>query len=96
MRRALAALALLLAAPAAAEGPRDLARAIVAGHFGREPAALPDSTRLDDLRADALDLAMIVAALEKAFGGPIPEARIDAVVTVGDLVALAPEGPSAP
>ena len=45
-----------------------------------------DSSFIDDLGADSLDLVELIMALEEEFGIEIPDADAEKVVTVGDVV----------
>lgn len=45
-----------------------------------------DTTFIDDLGADSLDVVQIVMQLEDIFGIEIPDDAIENIVTVGDAV----------
>ncbi len=45
-----------------------------------------DSSFIDDLGADSLDIVELVMALEEEFDMEIPDADAEKVVTVGDVV----------
>lgn len=45
-----------------------------------------DSSFIDDLGADSLDIVELVMALEEEFDIEIPDADAEKVVTVGDVV----------
>jgi len=45
-----------------------------------------DSSFIDDLGADSLDLVELIMALEEEFGIEIPDTDAEKVVTVGDVV----------
>ena len=45
-----------------------------------------ESSFIDDLGADSLDLVELIMALEEEFGIEIPDADAEKVVTVGDVV----------
>lgn len=45
-----------------------------------------ETTFIDDLGADSLDVVELIIALEEEFGMEIPEAEAEKVVTVGDVV----------
>ncbi len=45
-----------------------------------------DSSFIDDLGADSLDIVELVMALEEEFDLEIPDADAEKVVTVGDVV----------
>ena len=46
----------------------------------------PDSTFVDDLGADSLDLFEMVMAFEEAFEVEIPSEDLEQITTVGDVV----------
>ena len=45
-----------------------------------------DSTFMDDLGADSLDIFEIIAAIEEQFDIEIPQEEAEKIVTVGDAV----------
>lgn len=45
-----------------------------------------ETTFLDDLGADSLDVVELIMALEEEFDMEIPEAEAEKIVTVGDVV----------
>ncbi len=45
-----------------------------------------ESSFVDDLGADSLDVVELVMALEEAFGVEIPDADAEKISTVGDVV----------
>ena len=45
-----------------------------------------ETTFIDDLSADSLDLVELIMALEEEFDMEIPEAEAEKIVTVGDAV----------
>ena len=45
-----------------------------------------ETTFIDDLGADSLDVVELIIALEEEFGIEIPETEAEKVVTVGDVV----------
>lgn len=51
-----------------------------------DTAISEDSSFIDDLGADSLDLVELIMALEEEFGIEIPDADAEKVVTVGDVV----------
>ena len=51
-----------------------------------DTAITEDSSFIDDLGADSLDLVELIMALEEEFGLEIPDADAEKVVTVGDVV----------
>jgi len=52
----------------------------------REEKITEDSTFVQDLGADSLEVVEIVMALEEAFGIEIPDEEVDKIQTVGDAV----------
>ena len=62
-------------------------RAILAAHFG-VVAVTDDQSLTDDLGADSLGVLELVMDLETAFGIDVPDARMEDVKTVADVVAL--------
>ncbi len=85
---------LLLPGHAAAQtAPADMlerARPIIAELMGIDAAQIVPQARLaEDLGADELDLVELVMAMEEEFGVEISDDRMDAIVTVDDLVAAA-------
>lgn len=68
--------------------PATITRAILATHFGVVDVT-DDQSLTDDLGADSLGtLAYLVMELEAAFGIDVPDARMEDVKTVADVVAL--------
>ena len=51
-----------------------------------EASITEESSFIDDLGADSLDLVELIMALEEEFGIEIPDADAEKVVTVGDVV----------
>lgn len=45
----------------------------------------PESTLIDDLGADSLDIAEIVIALENEFSVDVPDEDVEKMTTVGDI-----------
>jgi acyl carrier protein len=45
-----------------------------------------ETTFLDDLGADSLDVVELIMALEEEFDMEIPEAEAEKIITVGDVV----------
>ncbi len=45
-----------------------------------------ESSFVDDLGADSLDIVELVMALEEAFGVEIPDSEAEKISTVGDVV----------
>lgn len=52
----------------------------------REEEITEDSTFVQDLGADSLEVVEIVMALEEAFNIEIPDEEVDQIKTVGDAV----------
>lgn len=46
----------------------------------------PDTTFIDDLGADSLDVFQIVMGIDEEFGIEIPSEEVEKIVTVGDAV----------
>ena len=51
-----------------------------------ENAVTEESSFIDDLGADSLDIVELIMALEEEFDLEIPDADAEKVVTVGDVV----------
>lgn len=51
-----------------------------------EESITMETTFIDDLGADSLDVVELIIALEEEFGIEIPETEAEKVVTVGDVV----------
>ena len=49
-----------------------------------ESEITPDTTFVDDLGADSLDVAQIIMGIEEEFDIEIPNERAETIVTVGD------------
>ena len=47
----------------------------------------PDTTFVDDLGADSLDIFQIIMGIEEEFGIEIPQEEAEKIVTVGDAIA---------
>ena len=62
--------------------------AIIVDQFGLEPGSVDaDTSFVDDLGADSVDLVELSMALEEEFGvSEMSEEEISAISTVGDLV----------
>ena len=67
--------------------PATKTRAILAAHFGVVDVT-DDQSLTDDLGADSLGVLELVMDLETAFGIDVPDARMEDVKTVADVVAL--------
>ena len=62
-------------------------KAIIVEQLGvSETAVTMESSFIDDLGADSLDIVELVMALEEEFDLEIPDADAEKVVTVGDVV----------
>jgi len=62
-------------------------REIVIEQLGTEEGSVKmDSTFLDDLGADSLDIVELIMALEEEFDMEIPDSEAEKVQTVGDVV----------
>ena len=60
---------------------------IIVEQLGTPEASITmESSFLDDLGADSLDLVELIMALEEEFGIEIPDSDAEKVVTVGDVV----------
>ena len=51
-----------------------------------ESAIAPESSIIDDLGADSLDIVDMVMSLEEEFDVEIPDEEIESMKTVGDIV----------
>ncbi len=60
----------------------------ICNQFGLEPGEVNEDTSfIDDLGADSLDVVELTIELEDEFGmGEVPEEALKKLVTVGDLV----------
>jgi acyl carrier protein len=64
-------------------------RARVAHQLGVEEETItPESSFVEDLGADSLDVVELVMALEDEFKIDIPDEQAEKIVTVGDAVAF--------
>ncbi len=62
-------------------------REIVVEQLGvAEDQVTMESSFVDDLGADSLDIVELVMALEEAFGVEIPDSEAEKISTVGDVV----------
>ena len=62
-------------------------KAIIVEQLGvAETSVEMDSSFIDDLGADSLDIVELIMALEEEFDLEIPDADAEKVVTVGDVV----------
>lgn len=65
----------------------DEVKAIVVEQLGvEEDQVTMDSSFVDDLGADSLDIVELIMALEDKFGIEIPDADAEKIATVGDAV----------
>jgi acyl carrier protein len=64
-------------------------RALASKHFKVDLASVTAQTRLrEDLKADSLDLVLLVHDVEDEFGVVFPEQALEEVKTVGDAMAV--------
>ncbi|WP_337607578.1 acyl carrier protein [Mitsuokella jalaludinii] len=67
-------------------------RDIVVEQLGVEPDEVAiDSTFIDDLGADSLDIVELIMAFEEEFGVEIPDEKAEKIRTVADAVKLLDE-----
>lgn len=60
---------------------------IIAEVLNKDPSKItPETTFVEDLGADSLDVLQIVMGIEDAFDIQIPDDATDKIVTVGDAV----------
>ena len=65
----------------------DKVKEIIVEQLGvAENAVTEESSFIDDLGADSLDIVELIMALEEEFDMEIPDADAEKVVTVGDVV----------
>lgn len=62
-------------------------KAVIAGQFDIDEAALSDDLTFEELGADVLDVAELIAALSDEFDVEISEECADGIVTIGDAVS---------
>ena len=68
-------------------GTFDKVKKIVVDQLGVNEADVQiDSTFIDDLGADSLDIVELIMAFEEEFGVEIPDDAADSILTVGDAV----------
>ena len=61
-------------------------RGLVSEQLGLSPSELtPDSSILDDLGADSLDVVEMVMAIEEVFDIEVPDEDAEAMRTIGDV-----------
>ena len=70
------------------EGVFEKVRDVISEQLGVEDVEIitMDTTFIDDLGADSLDIVELIMALEEEFGIEIPEADAEKISTVGDVV----------
>lgn len=70
------------------EGVFEKIRDVIVEQLGVEDAELitMDTTFIDDLGADSLDIVELIMALEEEFDIEIPETEAEKISTVGDVV----------
>ncbi|MBP5312343.1 MAG: acyl carrier protein [Clostridia bacterium] len=62
-------------------------KAIIAEQLSADPEKItPDTSIIEDLGADSLDVVELVMALEEKFGVEIPDEDAEKINTVGDIV----------
>ncbi|MBO4261147.1 MAG: acyl carrier protein [Clostridia bacterium] len=63
-------------------------KAIIADQLSAEPEKItPETSIIDDLGADSLDVVELVMALEEKFGIEIPDEDAEKINTVSDIVS---------
>ena len=70
------------------EGVFEKVRGIISEQLGVEDVEIitMDTTFIDDLGADSLDIVELIMALEEEFDIEIPEADAEKISTVGEVV----------
>jgi len=70
------------------EGVFEKVRDVISEQLGVEDVEIitMDTTFIDDLGADSLDIVELIMALEEEFDVEIPEADAEKISTVGDVV----------
>ncbi|MBN1892778.1 MAG: acyl carrier protein [Clostridiales bacterium] len=64
-------------------------KAILVEQLGVEgDTVTPESSLIDDLNADSLDMVELVMAMEQEFGISIPDEEAERIKTVGDAIAF--------
>ena len=62
-------------------------KTIIVEQLGAEESAITlESSFIDDLEADSLDIVELIMGIEEEFGIEIPDADAEKVVTVNDVV----------
>ena len=65
----------------------DRVKEIIIDQLGvAETSITNDSSFIDDLGADSLDIVELVMALEEEFGLEIPDSDAEKIVTIGDVI----------
>lgn len=65
----------------------DRVKAIVSERLGVEPEKItPETSFVNDLGADSLDIVELVMEFEEAFGMSIPDDKAEEITTVGQAV----------
>ena len=59
---------------------------IIAEQFDVEEESISNDTKFEEIGADSLDIVELVMALEEEFDIEIPDASIEDITTVNDLV----------
>ena len=70
------------------EGVFEKVRDVISEQLGVEDVEIitMDTTFIDDLGADSLDVVELIMALEEEFDMEIPEVEAEKIVSVGDVV----------
>ena len=67
----------------------DKLREVIGGILSVDPMEITEETTfLEDLGADSLDVYQIIMGIEDAFGIEIPAKKAERIVTVGEAVEL--------
>ena len=67
----------------------DQLKTVIAGILSLDPNEITvDSTFMDDLGADSLDVFQVVMGIEEEFGIEIPAEKAEKIRTVGEAVEL--------
>lgn len=56
--------------------------------LGADPDKISDTTLIEDIAADSLEITQVVMEVEAVFGIEIADKDADTLMTVGDVVAL--------
>lgn len=70
------------------ENVMDRVKEVIGEQLGIEDLSIVsmETTFIDDLGADSLDIVELIMALEEEFDMEIPEAEAEKIITVGDVV----------